>query len=131
VPGSYQDRKANSRLKWSVGSVQQPGPSRPYLLDRAIQSQMKTVVVRFACFNISRCTPTTIIVKLFGVELWTLQPSALFCPKSRKLKTRGVLQTHAPHFCNEIQHSAQLPLYQALGRAVSAFIKMEAEQDLA
>ena len=35
-----------------------------------------------------------------------------------------------PQFCDEIEQSAKLPLYKAVGRAVSAFIKMENEQRL-
>ena len=35
-----------------------------------------------------------------------------------------------PQFCDEIEQSAKLPLYKAVGRAVSAFIKMEYEQSL-
>jgi len=35
-----------------------------------------------------------------------------------------------PQFCDEIEQSAKLPLYKAVGRAVSAFIKMENEQSL-
>ena len=35
-----------------------------------------------------------------------------------------------PQFCDEIEQSATLPLYKAVGRAVSAFIKMENEQRL-
>ena len=33
-----------------------------------------------------------------------------------------------PLFCDEIEQSAKLPLYKALGRVVSTFIKMESEQ---
>lgn len=33
-----------------------------------------------------------------------------------------------PLFCDEIEQSSKLPLYKSLGRAVSAFIKMESEQ---
>ena len=35
-----------------------------------------------------------------------------------------------PQFCDEIEQSATLPLYKAVGRAVSTFIKMENEQSL-
>ncbi len=52
--------------------------------------------------------------------------------KTSKMLQDEFLQRHLkrwiPQFCNQIERSAKLPLYKALGRAVSAFIKMESEQ---
>lgn len=52
--------------------------------------------------------------------------------ETSKMLQDEFLQRHLllwiPQFCNEIEQSAKSPLYKTLGRAVSAFIKMESEQ---
>ncbi len=54
--------------------------------------------------------------------------------ETSKMLQDEFLQQHLvlwiPQFCNEIEQSAKSPLYKTLGRAVSAFIKMETEQNL-
>ena len=52
--------------------------------------------------------------------------------ETSKMLQDEFLQRHLvlwiPQFCDEIEQSAKLPLYKALGRATSAFIQMENEQ---
>jgi TorA maturation chaperone TorD len=54
--------------------------------------------------------------------------------ETSKMLQDEFLQRHLalwiPKFCDEVEQSANLPLYKALGRAVSAFIKIENEQCL-
>ena len=81
------------------------------------------------------CSEFEFMEALISKQIEAMNEGELEEAETSKMLQHEFLQRHLilwiPHFCDEIQRSAKLPLYQALGRAVSAFIKMEAEQGLA
>ena len=80
------------------------------------------------------CSEFEFMEALISRQIEAIEGGDLKEAETSEMLQEEFLQRHLvlwiPQFCDEIELSAKLPLYKALGRAVSAFIKMETEQNL-
>ena len=80
------------------------------------------------------CSEFEFMEALIGKQAEALADGDLEETETSQMLQDEFIQRHlvhwVPQFCDEIEQSAKLPLYKAVGRAVSAFIKMENEQSL-
>jgi TorA maturation chaperone TorD len=80
------------------------------------------------------CSEFEFMEALISKQIEAIADGDLEEAETSKMLQDEFLQRHLvlwiPQFCEEIEQSAKRPLYKAIGRAISAFIKMENEQSL-
>lgn len=80
------------------------------------------------------CSEFEFMEALISRQIEAIEEGDLEEAETSKMLQEEFLQRHLvlwiPQFCDEIELCAKLPLYKALGRAISTFIQMEHKQNL-